>query len=197
MDDFKLIVIHQVLFQGMFFLKNILLSKKLDVSIRGNNIEAYTATLFFVFTILLVLGFSYWGVFLGEVKILNHDLALLVSSVFMILSLVISGASLIGLKDSWRVGIVEAQAGSVRTDQVTDLITTGIYRYSRNPYFVSYLLLFLAYSILLQNLVVILCFFISFSLIHKMILKEEQYLLSVHGDAYRNYQKVTPRYLIV
>ena len=91
--------------------------------------------------------------------------------------------------DSWRVGVLE--------DQKTELVTTGIYRFTRNPYFVSYFLMLAAYTVLLQNFILFGLSILGFLFVHKMIIKEEKYLYSVHGDAYVEYKTKVPRYVII
>ncbi len=107
----------------------------------------------------------------------------------MILSLTISAASLVHLKDSWRVGVLE--------NQKTELITTGIYAYSRNPYFVSYIIMFAAYTLILQNAILLVLLLINLAFTHKMILKEEAWLQSIHRSNFLAYKHRVPRYFIV
>ena len=189
MDVFIIILIHQLLFQGMFLTKNICLSKKLGIKIRGNNPEAIISTIFFTLTILAALVISYFNITFAKLSIMDDGLALAISFGGMVISAFVSGASLTGLKDSWRVGVIE--------EQQTKLVTSGIYKYTRNPYFSSYLLMFLSYAVLLQNAVLLACFIVALILVHKMILKEEKYLYSVHGESFLAYKKVTPRYLML
>lgn len=189
MDIFIIILIHQLLFQGMFLTKNIYLSRKLGIKIRANNPEAIISTIFFTLTIITALVISYFNITLGKLSIMDDGLALAISLGGMVISTFVSGASLAGLKDSWRVGVIE--------EQQTELVTSGIYKYTRNPYFSSYLLMFLSYTILLQNTVLLACFIVALILVHKMILKEEKYLYSVHGESFLAYKKVTPRYLML
>ena len=185
-----IILVHQFIFQGMFAMKNIILRKQTGKPIRGKNIEATISIAFFVFYIVAAMGLSLLKhPSYGEIQLLNNLLAMTLGSSLLFLNLVVSGASLIHLKDSWRVGVLE--------NQKTELVTTGIYRFTRNPYFVSYFLMFAAYTVLLQNIVLFGLSIIGFLFVHKMILKEEQYLYSVHGDAYVQYKTKVPRYLII
>ena len=94
---------------------------------------------------------------------------------------------MVNLKDSWRVGVLE--------DQKTELITSNIYRFTRNPYFVSYFLMFASYTVIQQNLILLGLSLLGFLLIHKMIIKEEKYLYTKHGDTYLQYKKKVPRYI--
>lgn len=183
-----IIVIHQIAFQGMFFAKNISLRRKLGMPIRGRNREANLSAafigLFIVFSALL-------GLFddpLGAVELVTQSTALIVALVLLSVNLMIGAASLMGLRDSWRVG--------VREDQRTDLIEGGIYRFTRNPYFLSYLIMFAAYTALLQSVILLVLSLVGFALIHAMILKEERHLSALHGEKYRQYRERVPRYLI-
>ena len=105
----------------------------------------------------------------------------------MLASLGIAAASLKDLGDSWRVGVIE--------DQQTELIERGIYRFSRNPYFVAYLLMFAAYTTLLESPLLLLLSLIGVAMIHSMILREERYLAKTHEAEYERYRQRVPRYL--
>ena len=91
------------------------------------------------------MGISFLRQPFGEIQLLNDVFAMTLGLGFLLLNLVVSGASLTNLKDSWRVGVLE--------DQKTGLVTTGICRFTRNPYVVSYILISAAYTVLLQNLI--------------------------------------------
>lgn len=187
--DFWIIIVHQILFQGMFAIKNLILVQKTGKKIRGRNIEAAIAIIYFAIFILASLVISYFNLGLGTLhfpaKMASHVTAL----GFIIINLIVSALSLVHLKDSWRVGVIE--------NQKTELITGGIYSISRNPYFLSYFLMFLGYTLLLQNLILLVLSFIGIFLVHKMIIKEEKYLYSIHGDSYLEYKSKVPRYFII
>ena len=187
------IVLHQIVFQGMFVLKNIVLYRKIGQQIRGKNIEATLSIVFFVLFIgaalALALSRDFQEQTPGEILLLNEWTAMGSGLGLIVLNLLISIFSLLHLKDSWRVGVVAGQQ--------TQLVSSGIYRFTRNPYFVSYILMFVAYTVLLQNVILLSLSLVGFIFVHKMILKEEKYLESVHGDVYLEYKTKTPRYLFV
>ena len=184
-----IILLHQIIFQGMFFTKNISLTKKTGKVVRGKNKEANISICLFITFIILAFGISFFQLSFGKVIILSDHLTLYLGLTLLLLNILVSGASLLHLKDSWRVGVLE--------DQKTTLISNGIYKFTRNPYFVSYLLMFAAYTILLQNLILLGLSVILFFAIHKMIIKEEEYLYSKHGDSYTHYKAKVPRYIIL
>jgi protein-S-isoprenylcysteine O-methyltransferase Ste14 len=181
-----IILLHQALFQGLFMAKNISLKIKLGKPIRGNNAEANRAVGFFILFIALSLylaatdrgnGIPAFGLITG------------LSLSLLGLNLLVAIASLRDLGKSWRVGVIE--------EQETALIEEGIYRYSRNPYFVSYLLLFAAYTLLLKSMLLLVLSCIGFALVHAMIRREEAYLDRVHGQTYLRYKQRVPRYLLL
>jgi protein-S-isoprenylcysteine O-methyltransferase Ste14 len=184
-----IILIHQIVFQGMFVTKNTILGKKTGKQIRGKNKEATDLIIFFTIYVVVSLVFSILEIPIGEIKILSNFTTMTLGIVLLIVNLVISLFSMINLKDSWRVGTVE--------DQKTELVSSGIYKLTRNPYFLSHLIMFAAYTIILQNVILLVLSIIGFFFIHKMVLKEETHLYSIHGNAYEQYKKKVPRYIII
>ena len=185
----QIILLHQLLFQGMFFTKNLLLRMKLRKPIRGNNREASLAVAFFVLFIVIALYLAWTDSDFGALRIFPDTVSTGLCLLLLGFNMVVAALSLKDLGDSWRVGVIQ--------EQQTELIESGIYRLTRNPYFLAYLLMFAAYIVLLQNLVLLALSFIGFFMVHSMILKEEAYLKTTHGQAYRDYQRRTPRYLLV
>ena len=185
-SDTWLILLHQLVFQGMFFTKNILLRRRLGQPIRGYNLEANLSIAFFVIFIGVALWLSL-GPGSHRATGLAGGAAQAIAGLFMLASLGIAAASLKDLGDSWRVGVIE--------EQETELIETGVYRFSRNPYFLAYLLMFAAYTTLLQSLLLLVLSVIGFSMVHTMILREERYLANIHAADYEHYRQRVPRYL--
>jgi protein-S-isoprenylcysteine O-methyltransferase Ste14 len=167
----------------MFLAKNILLRQRLRQPIRGFNVEANLSIAFFAIFIGIALWLSLgpgtngpaWGP------------AQAIAGLLMLASLSIAAASLKDLGDSWRVGVIE--------EQETELIETGIYRFSRNPYFLAYLLMFAAYTTLLTSPLLLVLSVIGFLMIHAMVIREERYLMSAHKTDYERYRQRVPRYL--
>lgn len=172
----------------MFFAKNILLKRKLDDQIRGWNKEATVSIGFFVLFIITAIVLATMDTPIGSYELPYPFVAYGISVGLLIINLTISVFSLLHLRDSWRVGVIE--------EQQTELITTGIYSMTRNPYFVSYNIMFVSYALLLQNVILVILTLIGFSLIHWMVVKEEAYLREIHGDRYENYCSKVSRYML-
>ena len=71
----------------------------------------------------------------------------------------------------------------------------GLYRFSRNPMYLSYFLYFIGCVILTRS--VILCGIVDVFQIasHWIILSEERWCMDTFGDAYRQYMKTVRRYI--
>ncbi len=96
--------------------------------------------------------------------------------------------AMISMKTSWRVGIDKSTQ--------TKLITTSIYRYSRNPAFVGFDLMFIGVAAIYPGLVTALVAIVNIVAIHNLTLKEEMHLKSTFGDSYIKYMKQTARYIL-
>lgn len=92
------------------------------------------------------------------------------------------------MRDSWRAGIPEKDR--------TELVTTGIYRFSRNPAFLGFDLMYIGLLLAYFDLVHLLFCGFAVLMLHLQILQEEEYLKSVFGDAYLEYKKRTGRYFL-
>ena len=76
-------------------------------------------------------------------------------------------------------------------------VTRGIYRYSRNPQWVSLVLLFLGTCIAIGSWTAVILLSVSVIFYHFRILGEETALSQAYGESYQDYQAKTPRYLLV
>ncbi|WP_460322372.1 methyltransferase family protein [Paenibacillus sp. YSY-4.3] len=103
------------------------------------------------------------------------------------LGLVFFIMAMVHMRTSWRVGIDKATA--------TELITSGIYRYSRNPAFVGFDLMFIGLFLTYMNYVTLFICLLNIVCLHLLIRQEERHLKSTFGDMYSNYAKHTPRYI--
>lgn len=97
--------------------------------------------------------------------------------------------AMVTMKDSWRAGISEKDK--------TQLVTTGIYRISRNPAFLGFDLMYIGVLIAFFNYLNL--FFVLFAVImlHLQILKEEKFLIATFGERYSKYKRRTGRYFII
>ena len=81
------------------------------------------------------------------------------------------------------------------------LTTIGVYQISRNPMYIAWFLVFIAFTLLAWQADLIMGISTAFItllnifVIHWMVLGEERFLSKKYGDAYREYMNRTPRYV--
>jgi len=118
--------------------------------------------------------------------LIQHIGIRIVAIIILILGLLIYALALLSFGDSWRIGIDREKSGN--------LVTTGIFSWSRNPIYISLGLLALG-TFLLQGhlifLILTICIVVS---LHIQILEEEKFLTQVHGEIFLNYCSRVGRY---
>ena len=91
------------------------------------------------------------------------------------------------MRDSWRAGIPDKDK--------TALVTTGIYKVSRNPAFLGFDLQYLGVLLLYCNPLTAVFSLFAIVMLHLQILQEERYLTEAFGAPYRTYCSRVFRYL--
>ncbi|MCX8532553.1 methyltransferase family protein [Chryseobacterium luquanense] len=142
--------------------------------------------LLFVYMILLL-------IFPQDIS-LKFNISLLRNNIFkyfgmslMVLSLIWVLIAQFQMKNSWRIGIDE--------ELKTELITTGLFKYSRNPIFFGMLLSLIGLFFTLPTLISLIFFVVSNILIQTQIRLEEDFLLNQHGKDYLQYKAKVRRFL--
>lgn len=108
--------------------------------------------------------------------------------VFGVSGTVIFIISVITMRDSWRAGVPQNES--------TKLVTTGIYRYSRNPAFLGFDLIYLGILFMFFNWFLCGITLLAGLMLHLQIVNvEEDYLIKTFGDEYMEYSKTVCRYL--
>lgn len=96
--------------------------------------------------------------------------------------------SVITMRDSWRAGVPK--------DEKTELITSGIYAYSRNPAFLGFDLIYIGELLLFFNRYLLVITLLAVIMLHLQIVNvEEDFLIATFGDAYLEYRKKVCRYI--
>ena len=74
-------------------------------------------------------------------------------------------------------------------------MTSGLYRFCRNPIFFGILVTLTGYTVLVPTRLSLFLLLGAFIGIRQQVLAEEAYLLRAHGDAYRDYARRVGRFL--
>lgn len=102
------------------------------------------------------------------------------------ISVLILKITLYHFGNSLRFGLNESNIGN--------LVTTGIFSRSRNPFFLSLLLFFTGTALVFPNFFFLIFAVSAFVGIHSSILKEEKFMQQVYGKEYLKYQQKVRRY---
>lgn len=177
-----------LLFYLFFTLRSLRLSLELKRSVKAKDPALNFAIACTGLSALLFLVKQFYPSIRPGLLALEPPLAVeVVGLALMTAGLAFSVVASLGLGKSWRIGVDPREK--------TDLVVSGPYRLSRNPYFLSYDLVLVGSSISSASLVVALVSAAAILLFHALILKEERHLEAVHGEGYLEYKRRVRRYL--
>ena len=104
-------------------------------------------------------------------------------------------AIIILLASTYHFKKAKTTVNPIRPDSASSLVTTGIYKYTRNPMYVSFLLLLISWGLYLstlQTFIFILPFIVFIN--YLQIKPEEKALLQIFGQTYSDYQQRVRRW---
>ena len=120
-----------------------------------------------------------WNYLPANARFTGFCIGLLGDAIFLL--------SVLCMKDSWRAGIPDKDK--------TKLVTTGIYKYSRNPAFLGFDFMYIGVLLMYGNLLTLFFSVFAMVMLHLQILQEERYLESTFGAVYTEYKSQVFRYL--
>lgn len=88
---------------------------------------------------------------------------------------------------SFRVGI--------DTERPDQLVTTGIFAYTRNPIYVAFGAILLGQFLIFSNWILLVYLVLGIAVFHRQVLREETYLRQHYGSAYADYCSRVRRYV--
>ena len=177
-----------VFFYGIYFIKMYLQKRrgiKTDQIGRRKEKRIHTVEIFMSFATVgavsaeLISVVCDWNYSPSVARYIGFFVGIIGDAVFLV--------STATMKDSWRAGIPD-------TDK-TELVTNGIYRFSRNPAFLGFDLMYLGLCLLFFNPLTAVFTVFSIVMLHLQILSEEKYLSGVFGKDYTDYKHRVFRYL--
>ncbi len=139
------------------------------------------------FVALVVHAFApQWELYLLPADFLMTKTTLWIGLVLLHASLVLVLVAQAQMARSWRVGFDEKAK--------TELVTSGLFRYSRNPVFVGMLLTMFGLFLVLPNALTLLAAALTWTVLQIQVRMEEAYLLNAQGEAYMAYMKRVRRW---
>ena len=177
-----------VIFYGIYFAK-MLVQKRQGVQTRQigrvkeksvHRVEVLMSIATFAAPVIQILSILFgWNHMPANARFTGFCIGMLGDMIFLV--------SVLCMKDSWRAGIPDKDR--------TKLVTTGIYRYSRNPAFLGFDFMYVGLLVMHFNLSMLVVSAFAIIMLHLQILQEERYLTENYGDSYREYRKHVFRYL--
>lgn len=184
-----LIILLPLIFLGTFITRNIIVKARTKQMIKASD-PIITSTIILtnlcIFTAIISTYSNYCYNYMGIIHFLRFPLISYVGLCLFAIGIILGYFISSQLKDSWRIGILK--------DQKIELIQNGIYANIRNPYFLTYYIIFFGLFLFRPSLVMIVLIIITTAVFHRMVLKEESYLLMIHGEKYQAYKNRTGRY---
>jgi protein-S-isoprenylcysteine O-methyltransferase Ste14 len=95
--------------------------------------------------------------------------------------------SLVSFGKSFRVGIDR--------DHADELVTTGIFGFSRNPIYVAFWIFLLGQFLVFPNWILLVYLIAAAWLFNRQVLREEEYMRNHYGQQYLDYRNRVRRYL--
>lgn len=140
----------------------------------------------FMYTILLLLfPKDMFSAF--KINALEYNLIQYTGLGLMMMALIWVVIAQLQMKNSWRIGIDSTTK--------TDLVTHGLFRYSRNPIFLGMTISLIGFFLALPT-VIAFAFVLTGSILMQIQIRlEEEYLLKEHGQIYVAYKKKVKRML--
>jgi protein-S-isoprenylcysteine O-methyltransferase Ste14 len=121
-----------------------------------------------------------------DTQLIDSDTFRWIGVVLITIGLFIFVFAFVSFGDSWRIGVDVKKPGQ--------LVTTGIFAFSRNPIYVFLDLWFIGVFLINGTLIFLIYAALTLPVIHWQIFQEEKFLLGLFGQSYRDYFSRTGRY---
>lgn len=186
-----LLIYFIVYFGIVFVIKSIIVAKKTgknpivlpkDNSLYGLVGIYFKLTLFCIFIYVLLFAFipTFYDIF-SPISKLDTLVMKQIGIVILLFALIWTIVAQINMRDSWRIGI--------DTKNKSELITTGLFAFSRNPVFFGMILSLWGLFLTSPNILTGVFFVLGYILIQIQIRLEEEFLVKQHGKKYLEYKK--------
>lgn len=128
--------------------------------------------------------------------LINHPLSQSVTTVLAAIIFALGiGTDLLSLKRFW---LAKTTVNPLKPHTSSHLVTSGIYRFTRNPMYVGLMLWLVAWAVYLNSLLCLIWPLIFVAYVTRFQIRpEERFLRELFGEEYLAYLKSTPRWLLI
>ena len=193
----ELLIFLLIYFFFVFFLRSFLLWKKTGINpltfkngddAHGFNGKVFSFISVFELIVISIYAFSTnWREYLLPLWYLESPILNKIGWAMLFLSLIIVWVAQSQMANSWRIGIDE--------ENKTELVTTGLFQFSRNPIFLGIMVANIGLFLVLPNAFTMLIVALSTISINTQIRLEEEFLMKTHSDSYFEYLNKVRRWL--
>jgi len=178
-----------VLLLGMVVTRALLLKRKGIEAVQFGKIDKtdFLIPPFALFYFYLVFANTFNWPTLSTQEFFHSEIVLWLGVFFCLGGLMLLLWSLISFGQSFRVGI--------DTDHPDELITTGVFTFSRNPIYVAFAFVLLGQFLIFSNWILLVYTGAAVWLFHRQVLREEEFLKGHYGADYSDYCQRVRRYL--
>lgn len=120
-----------------------------------------------------------------KISFLENITVRYIGFIVMILALIWVFTAQIQMKNSWRIGIDNTTK--------TELVTHGLFRYSRNPIFLGMTISLVGFFLVIPTVIALMFLLIGSILMQIQIRLEEEYLMKEQGQIYKAYKNRVKR----
>ena len=178
-----------VLLLGMVLIRVFLLKGQGIEAMKFGNIDKTDFLIqpfaFFYFYVLFAAAFDWPNV--STRQFFHSEIVSWAGVLFCLVGLLLLLWSLISFQQSFRIGI--------DTERPDRLITEGAFAVTRNPIYVAFITIVIGQFLIFPNWIMLIYSVAAAGLVHRQILREEEYLRGHYGEAYATYCGQVGRYL--
>lgn len=181
----------------VFVLRSVILWKQTGVNpfVFGNTEKAheYIGRVYKVMVLFTWISIGYysffpnWYQYLMPIDYLEFEGLQITGLVLLIISFLCTSIAQYQMSSSWRIGI--------DYNETTELISNGLFKYSRNPIFLGVLISYLGTFLIIPNILSFSILIVTFVTIQMQVRLEEEYLEAVQGQGYLDYKSKVLRWL--
>ena len=125
--------------------------------------------------------------YLLPIQYLTNSTLAVIGQILLLTALIWVLTAQVHMQKSWRIGIDE--------EVKTELIQTGLFKFSRNPIFLGMRVMLLGLFLTMPNAITFTILIVGELLVQIQVRLEEEFLTRTHGNSYIAYQKQVRRWI--
>lgn len=181
----------------VFVLRSVIVWKQTGINPfvfgKSDNAHDYIGLVYKIMTLLTWVSITLFSFipsqydFLNPIKYLVTESAQIVGVTIFLVAFTWTAIAQFQMSKSWRIGI--------DYEEKTELVSSGLFNYSRNPIFLGILLSYLGTFLIAPNTLSFAVLLVIFFIIQTQVRLEEEYLGKVQGQSYLDYKKNVRRWI--